>query len=180
MWSEGVFDGSRQKLKPCTECLSEWNTKKGWNGYSEKSDDEKKIIRDKFSIREFFEKCSNLQQLPHELTELYELMNNNRVWFGASVGNEYPSNWGDITDMYRIAQGYRCEQCGVDLSKFPNLAITHHINGSHPEIGPDNMRVLCKWCHSKQQHHEKTVNLNRYEYNLLRKLCSEQGIKFQS
>lgn len=181
MWNgDKVFDGSRQKLKPCTECLSEWNSGEGWNGYNEASNEEKKAIIEHFSIREFFEHCNKLEQLPNELAELYELMNSNRVWFSADVDNAYPSNWDDITDMYRIAQGYICEQCGVDLSEHTHLAITHHVNGSHPEVGPENMKVLCEWCHSKQPHHERTVKMNRYEYNLLRKLCSEQGIKFQS
>lgn len=47
-----------QKLKPCIDCLSEWDNGRGWKSYSEASDDEKKIIRDKFSIHEFFEHCN--------------------------------------------------------------------------------------------------------------------------
>lgn len=183
MWSKDKDERDKtvmQKLKPCIDCLSEWDNGRGWKGYSEASDDEKKIIREKFSIHEFFEHCNHQEEMPSELSELYELMKNNHVWFGASVGNEYPGNWEDITDMYRISQGYMCEQCGVDLSRHPNLAITHHVNGSHPEIGPENMRVLCKWCHSKQYHHERTVSMNRYEYDLIRRLCKEQGIKFSS
>ena len=168
-----MFGGGTQRLRPCSECLAEWDNGRGWNGYGDASDEERKAIRGSFSIAEFFEHCRGSR----ELVELYSLMENNAVWFSARVSNDYPDNWEAITDMYRAARRYRCEQCGVDMSKYPELAITHHVNASHPEISPENMRVLCIWCHSKQPHHARTVNFNRYQYNLLRKLRKEQGIK---
>ena len=173
-----MFDGRTQRLRPCLKCLAEWDGGKGWEGYSTASDEEKKRIKDSFSIREFFRYCQQQEHRPHELGELYQLIADNSVWFGASVDNEYPArSWDYISDMYRIAQGYRCEQCGLDMRKHTNLAIVHHVNGSHPEVSPDNMKVLCVWCHSKQPHHEKTVKLDRYTLKLLRKLWREQGIK---
>ena len=104
-------------------------------------------------------------------------MDDYSVWFGVNVDNEYPANWTEISAMYRIAQGYRCEECGLDMSAFPDLAVVHHVNGSHPEVGPDNMKVLCVWCHSKQPHHEVSVKLDRYTLSLLKRLRREQGIK---
>lgn len=171
-----MYDGSAQRLSPCEECLSEWNDGTGWKGYSSASDEEKKIIRKNFSVEEFFEHCNNQEHMPNEIVEFNELMKNNAAWC-FPVDNNSPENWSAITDMYRTAKGYRCEECGVDMSKHPNLAITHHINGCHPDVRHENMKVLCIWCHSKQPHHAKTVYFNRYQYNLLRKLRSEQGIK---
>ena len=174
-----AFDFSRrrvhnttQSLKPCPKCLAEWNNGEGWNGYS-KADADKRAIRDNFDIREFF----TLSRGRPELVELYKLMDDNKVWFGADIGNEYPSNWGEISNMYRIANGYRCEQCGVDLSDATDLAIVHHVNGSHPEIDPKNMKVLCVWCHAKQPHHEKSVKIDRDQYDRLLRLWREQGIR---
>lgn len=170
-------DGKTHKLHPCRECLTEWDNGIGWKSYSKASDEQKKAIYDCFSIEEFFEHCNNQEHMPDKLSELYELMNNNAVWFGSGVSNDYPKNWEQITDMYRSSHGYHCEHCGLDMAGFPELAITHHINGSHPDVRPENMKVLCVWCHSKQPHHEKSVPLNQYQLNLLRKLRREQDIK---
>ena len=162
-----MFDGSFQTLKPCEECLAEWDSKQGWKGYSKAEDSVKKEIKDSFSLKEFAKHCRNLETRPPELAELYKLMEDNSVWFGANVGNDYPSNWKEISDMYRIAHNYRCEQCGLDMRGHPKLAVVHHVNGSHPEVGPENMRVLCEWCHSKQPHHDRTVKIDRYTLKLL-------------
>lgn len=177
--TSGIFDmysGDTQKLRPCSECLAEWNNGKGWKGYSSASDEEKKAIRDSFSVPAFFEHCNHQEHRPHELDELYQLMKNDTAWL-YPVSNDYPENWTEITNMYCAAMRYRCEECGVDMRNYPHLAITHHINGCHPDVSPDNMKVLCVWCHSKQPHHANTVKFTRYEYTLLRKLRSEQGIK---
>ena len=172
-----MFDGSFQTLRPCVKCLAEWDSGRGWRGYSSAEDSVKKEIRDSFSLREFASHCRSLETSLPELTELYRLMENNTVWFGASVSNEYPGNWDEISTMYRIAQNYRCEECGLDMRGHEEIAVVHHVNGSHPDVRPENMRVLCKWCHSKQPHHERSVKIDRYEYKLLRKLHKQQGIK---
>ena len=164
-----------QTLRPCEKCLAEWNSGRGWQGYSSAEDDEKKAIRESF-FEEFFGLCRH--NIPPELAELHKLMENNTVLFGANIGNEYPSNWKEtISPMYRIARNYRCEECGLDMRGHEEIAVVHHVNGSHPDVSPENMRVLCKWCHSKQPHHERSVKIDRYEYKLLRKLHSQQGIK---
>ena len=172
-----MFDGSFQPLRPCDKCLAEWNGGKGWHGYSSQDDGGKKATRDSFSLREFACHCGSLGTKPPELSALYKLMDDNSVWFGAKVSNDYPSNWDKISAMYRIAHNYRCEQCGLDMRGHPDLAVVHHVNGSHPDVAPENMRVLCQWCHSKQPHHERSVKIDRYTYNLVRKLSREQGIK---
>lgn len=166
-----------QTLRPCVKCLAEWDSGRGWQGYSSAEDSEKEKIRDSFSLREFASHCRSLETSLPELTELYRLMEDNSVWFGASVSNKYPGNWDEISTMYRVARNYRCEECGLDMREHTELAVVHHINGSHPDVRPENMRVLCKCCHSKQPHHERSVKVNRYEYDLLRKLHKQQHIK---
>ena len=172
-----LFNGSRKKLSPCEDCLSEFNGSIGWHNYSSAAENEKIQIKNKFSIIEFFDTCVKKDYTAPELKELYKLMENNIVYLGVDIGNAYPLNWNNITKMYREAQNYRCEQCGVDLSKHKILCITHHKNGSHPDIGADNMQVLCKWCHSRQEYHQQTVNFRANELNLLEQLWREQGIK---
>ena len=173
-----LFDGSTATLKPCSKCLAEWDDGKGWQNYNRVSEDrEREAIISSFSIPEFFRHCNSQEQMPRELAELYQLMENNTVWFSANIDNKYPSNWREISLMYRTAKGFRCEICGVDLSAYPDLAVTHHVNGCHYDVSPDNMRVLCILCHSKQIYHEHTVKMTRYEYNMIRKLRSQQGKK---
>ena len=169
-----MFDGTIAKLHPCRECLSEWDNGTGWKGYTNASDDEKKAIAAGFRIDEFFKYCASQEQRPHELTELYHLMDDHKVWFSAHVNNDYPNNWPEITNMYRAAKRYRCEICGVDMSSNHELAVTHHVNGSHPDVPPDNMRVLCVECHAKQPYHNPHIDHDKRV--LLKRLRSEQGI----
>lgn len=172
-----MFDGSFQALLPCEKCLAEWDNGNGWKNYSSVDDKMKREIKDSFSVKEFASHCRSLETRPPELAELYKLMEENSVLFGANVSNEYPGNWPEISTMYRIARNYRCEQCGLDMRGHPKLAVVHHVNGSHPDVRPENIRVLCEWCHSKQPHHDTTVKIDRYTLKLLRKLFREQGIK---
>ena len=138
-----------------------------------------------FNIIDFFDECAENQP---ELNELYELMNDNKVWFGADIRNNYPEViWQYISRMYRIAHRYRCEQCGVDLSAYAHsrehgdLLVVHHVNGSHPDVGANNMKVLCKECHSKQPYHENTVYRNnpalrQQDHEFLNNLRHAQGL----
>ena len=174
-----LFDGSKQTLKPCECCLAEWDNGNGWENYSSADDTTKKTIKDNFNIETFFDHCSEKEPRPAELSELYKLMDDNIVWLGADIDNDYPRNWSDISNMYRAAKRYRCGQCGVDLSEHKDLAVTHHVNGVHSDVSAENIKVLCVWCHSKQPHHEKTVRINRDQYLLLRRLWREQGIRFE-
>lgn len=172
-----LFDGLIKQLSPCEDCLKEFNGGRGWQDYSSAAENEKMEIKNKFSIIEFFDTCVKKDYTAPELKELYKLMENNIVYLGVDIGNKYPENWSNITTMYREAQNYRCEQCGVDLSQHTKLCITHHKNGSHPDIGPDNMQVLCKWCHSRQEYHQNTVNFHAGDFDILEQLWREQGIR---
>ena len=118
-------------MPPCECCLAEWDNGNGWENYSSADDSTKKTIKDNFNIETFFDHCSEKEPRPAELSELYKLMDDNIVWLGADIDNDYPRNWSDISNMYRAAKRYRCGQCGVDLSEHKDLAVTHHVNGVH-------------------------------------------------
>jgi len=176
-----------QRLKPCKNCLSEWN----WKNYRNVPQIEQYRIIENFNITEFFDVCANDENCREKINELYELMENNTVRLGSDIYDNYPSNsWYFISRMYRIAHRYRCEQCGVDLSAYAHsrehgdLLVVHHVNGSHPDVGANNMKVLCKECHSKQPYHENTVYRNNpasqaqriADHNLLNNLRRSQGL----
>jgi len=176
VYHNGHFE--RQNLQPCPHCLQEWNGGIGWRNYNNVDDHEKDRIKFRFFI-DFFHDCDPNQP---ELAELYKLMEDNKVWLGADILNNYPQNWlfhvdghgwSGITTMYRMAKNYKCECCGVNLRNNTRLLVTHHVNGSHPDVSPSNMKVLCRWCHSKQPYHQA---INQPDLNILENLWNAQGI----
>ena len=165
-----------QKLRVCPDCLAEWDGGNGWENYSRVKNNQKENIKRKFSILKFFDFCNSLPARPRELDELYELIENGTVWVGTTADNNYPGNWSSITKMFRTVQGYRCEQCGVDLSRNRRLLVTHHLNGSHSDISPNNMKVLCVCCHAKQPYHKGLEKVDPQDRALIEELRRQQGI----
>ena len=172
-WFED-FKGNVINVMPCKDCLSEWDNGKGWQNFNSLTEKEKNIfIRYKFNIDEFFDYCKQQGNRPHELRELYRLMDENKILIGTEIDNKYPSNWKEISDAYRITRNYRCEECKVDLSEYHHLCVTHHINGCHFDVRPENIRVLCVYCHSLQPYHKK---ITQQELNLLTGIWKAQNI----
>ena len=172
----------RQFIRPCEKCLSEWNNGQGYKNYSNVNEEEKNKIISSFNIIDFFDSCDENRP---ELIELYKLMENNKVWLGSDIDNKYPENWKFISRMYRIANRYRCESCGVDLTAYAHstthgdLLVVHHINGSHPDVASKNMIVLCKECHSYIHRYvlkNKNIELTNEELTLLQNLREQQDI----
>ncbi len=74
--------------------------------------------------------------------------------------NQYADNWSTISKEKRIANDYKCENCGKDLSKRKRDLHVHHVDGMKYNNNDDNLRVLCIKCHSKEPGHGKL----RYRY----------------
>lgn len=73
----------------------------------------------------------------------------------------YVKNWDYISHTYRELKGYKCENCGIDLSDFQGryYCQVHHINGNKLDNNPGNFRCLCVSCHSKvDDHHKKNFS----------------------
>ena len=189
---------NKTKLNVCEHCLSEWNNSSGWKNYNNDNftKEQQDNIRKNFSIDEFFDYCLDYRaknnKFPPDLEELYKLKDENKILIGAEINNDYPKNWNKnkidncmgISDAYRISRQYRCENCGVDLgeyeTKYHGILVAHHINGCHFDVRPENIKVLCKLCHSKQPHHDKTVILSPEESTLFKKLYKEQNINIKT
>ena len=169
-----MFGGKRkQSLRVCPVYLTEFNNNQGWKGFS-LNDDQKNLVKAftlegrsrileelgktldksqkaairKFNIQEFFKACNYKSQIPDETLS--------RIWAcRVDPENPYPSNWTEISRLYRIEAHYRCDECGADLSKHKRLLVLHHIDGLHSNVKGDNFRVLCTMCHSKQWRHDR-------------------------
>jgi hypothetical protein len=69
------------------------------------------------------------------------------------VTANYVRNWRILSQNYRQARGWCCEDCGVNLSKHRQLLHTHHIDGNLGNNRHDNFKALCVLCHEKQPFH---------------------------
>ncbi len=127
---------------------------------------QQKAIYD-FSLEEFFAAFNYQSQIPSEILDvIYD--------YRVDPDNPYPIDWRNevlrkekldsgISRIHRIADHHRCEECGAELIDIirekPDILVVHHINGLHSDVRPENLRVLCKLCHSKQWRHDTTVTL---------------------
>ena len=81
----------------------------------------------------------------------------------------YPANWKKIADRIKKVRGYICEKCHVDLSRNKRLLDAHHIDGEKQNVFPENIRVLCKICHSEEHPHYPVSFLDREQIMYARK-----------
>ncbi len=157
------------ELKVCKNCLTTLN----WRGYQNANDrllqttgrrQEKETIWDNFVISEFLmEYATFFQSRPSRRdTE--------------ATPNVYVHNWAEISERRRRETGWRCEECGVDLSGQPGLLHCHHRNGVVTDNASSNLQVLCAIDHAAQPAHQhmKVSETNR---RVILKARAEQGIK---
>lgn len=87
----------------------------------------------------------------------------------------YTPDWSQISAQYRADQGFRCEQCGVQLSAHRHLLHTHHRNRVKTDNRPDNFQALCLDCHRRQPGHDMPIR--HEEMQLITRLRREQSIR---
>lgn len=124
-------------LRVCKNCLKALN----FDGFAIARQSEKKAIHQNFSIAAFFECYSTFfKHLPK------------RNSIGDTAG--YTRDWPEISANVRIACGFKCDECGIDLAEHKNLLHVHHIDGVKSNNSCSNLRPLCADCHRKQPLHE--------------------------
>ena len=78
----------------------------------------------------------------------------------------YTDDWREVSRKLRENKGWRCSQCGVNLSSLRGLLQVHHVNHIRSDNRSENLRVLCLECHSNQPSHEHMKHVADYEENL--------------
>jgi len=91
----------------------------------------------------------------------------------------YADNWSEVSRKYKKQCGYRCEKCGVDLSKHQNLLDTHHISGNKQNNSESNLKALCKLCHAEEPQHQHYKTSQEYRDHI-EELRDQQNIKVES
>lgn len=74
-------------------------------------------------------------------------------WQGGKSLQLYAINWtDDLRESIRKRDDYICQICGIHQdelnSRFKKLDV-HHIDYDKKNLNPNNLIILCKYCHSK-------------------------------
>ncbi|WP_420546835.1 HNH endonuclease [Curvivirga sp.] len=126
------------QLMPCKVCLKELN----YDGFAEKEKSQTDEIVKNFDIGKFFENYEHIfRSLPLYSPETFP------------EGN-YTSDWAKISENVRRAAQWKCDKCGVELSKHRSLLHVHHKDGNRGNNNKFNLQPLCCICHKDQAFHE--------------------------
>lgn len=139
------FVGDQTTSKPlrlavCQNCLAHI----GWEGYYySMARDAKQNLVSQFTLARFFEKYPKdlLSVIPTHTVETAPL-------------NDYPEDWGMISETLKSKRGYKCEKCGHELKgALRKYLHVHHKNGNKADSGRENLEVLCIRCHAEAPMH---------------------------
>lgn len=145
------------RLLVCQNCLCTLS-------YQGANPNNAKKIAQNFDIALFFASCASF--LPHQPP---------RSAGYAAEDDDYTSDWSQVATSYKTSHGYRCEQCGVNLSEHKGLLHTHHCNGIKSDNRPENLRALCADCHRRQPYHSWVI-VAHDDMQTLNRLRQQQGL----
>jgi hypothetical protein len=66
--------------------------------------------------------------------------------------NDYPDDWGEISERYKAQKSYKCERCGLRPAEH-HFVHVHHRNGQKNDCDTHNFKCLCLGCHAEEPLH---------------------------
>lgn len=78
--------------------------------------------------------------------------------------NEYPADFGELSERLRRESGWKCQNCHRILSdpRLRQFLHVHHVNGVRSDNTRQNLKVLCVACHAKEPRHQHIRNTPAY------------------
>ena len=140
-------------LRVCKNCLTHLD----WKGYARSRSDK---VWKEFSLRDFFAEFTTFFSQRPRYTDL------------TAPRGGYGKDWPRLAGAMKRKRGWRCDECGVNLSKHRNLLHGHHKNGVTSNNRQENIAVLCLLCHSEQPYHGR-VKPTEAERKLIKSLRRE-------
>ena len=131
---DGEFEA---QLLVCMNCLKELD----WKGCGNSDWDTIRVLRKKFSLQDFLAEYTTFFSQRPRYTDL------------TAPQGGYAKDWHRLATRIKRARGWRCEECGVNLSRHQELLHGHHKNGVTSDNSRENIAVLCLLCHSEQPYH---------------------------
>ena len=133
-----VREGEREVLLyPCQNCLN----KVGYRCFSYKYTPKAKRLE---IVREF-----NSQEAMDLLWQCFDLFRQEVSSLRtAHSPTGYAPNWCRVAQAVKKQAGWQCSSCGAR-----HQLEVHHVNGDKRNNRNDNLRCLCKACHSKEHRH---------------------------
>lgn len=156
-----VREGEREvPLYPCQNCLNEV----GYRCFSYKHTPP---ARRSEIVREF-----NARATMDMLWQWFDLFRQEVLGLRSAYSpTGYAGNWRRRARAFKQHAGWKCESCGVCLSRARNLLDVHHVNGDKRNNSDDNLRCLCKECHSKEHGHYRVSKDDLRTIEQARKQC---------
>ncbi|HDR1805306.1 TPA: HNH endonuclease [Pasteurella multocida] len=151
--NDGISRKEEVRLNVCKYCLIKLN-------YKNYTQNRVKVFKE-FNLDDFFaEYQTYFKKVP-------EYKNQDKIG--------YTKNWKEISENYRKAKQYRCENCNVNLSYNKTLLHTHHKDGNKQNNDITNLKALCVECHCKEPDHKHLI-VSRKDLSILNNLRRKQGL----
>lgn len=145
-----AFEKSDEPLRVCQFCL----TKLDWEGFRQTRGDR---IRKREAVSEF------------RLGRFFEIYPRNAISHEPKHDaidaplNDYTSDFKEIADRIKISRGFKCDDCGRDLTKYRRFLHAHHKNGLQYDNSETNISLLCVLHHAEQYNHGQVKHTTDYK-----------------